>query len=108
LYQLLQQSFPHGATGKLESQLMPSLQSYAFTSKASLNPMKFSTVLAFLGVPSIKFKRRLYDETGHVVKPRSEFFFGCPRILNLEDLHYLLELVHHRPDFKFAVNAVAC
>jgi transposase len=42
--------------------------------------------------------KRLYDETGHVIKPRSEFL-GRPHILNLEDLHYLLELVHHRPDY---------
>jgi hypothetical protein len=25
-------------------------------------------------------------------------FLGRPRILNLEDLHYILKLVHHHPD----------
>jgi len=44
--------------------------------------------------------KQLYDdsETGHVVKPRSEFL-GRPRTLNLEDLHYIPELVHHHPDW---------
>ncbi|KAH7921101.1 hypothetical protein BV22DRAFT_992269, partial [Leucogyrophana mollusca] len=42
--------------------------------------------------------RKLYSETGDVVKPRSAFR-GRPRKLNLEDLRYLVELIHHRPDW---------
>ncbi|KIJ12708.1 hypothetical protein PAXINDRAFT_53527, partial [Paxillus involutus ATCC 200175] len=42
--------------------------------------------------------RKLYCETGDVVKPRGEFH-GRPRTLNLNDLQYLIELVHHRPDW---------
>ena len=61
--------------------------------------MKFPTVLGFLRSRCTFYQiKRLYDETGHFVKPRSESF-GRLRILNLEDLHYLLELVHHRPDY---------
>lgn len=42
--------------------------------------------------------KKLYDETGVVVKPRSEYI-GHPCIFNLEDLQYLLELVQHCPDW---------
>ncbi|KIK99789.1 hypothetical protein PAXRUDRAFT_117001, partial [Paxillus rubicundulus Ve08.2h10] len=41
---------------------------------------------------------KLYHETGDVIKPRGEFH-GRPRTLNLNDLQYLIELVHHRPDW---------
>ena len=51
-------------------------------------------ILNCVGFSRCSFYRikRLYDETG-CVKPRSRFF-GRPHILNLEDLHYLLEVVH--------------
>ncbi|KAG2039023.1 hypothetical protein BDR03DRAFT_860850 [Suillus americanus] len=42
--------------------------------------------------------QKLYQHTGDVVKPWSEFT-GCPRKLNLEDVQYLMELVHHQPDW---------
>lgn len=35
---------------------------------------------------------------GNVVKPRSQYT-GRPCIFNLEDLHYLLELINHCPDW---------
>ncbi|KAG0695733.1 hypothetical protein DFH29DRAFT_984880 [Suillus ampliporus] len=40
----------------------------------------------------------LYERTGDVIKPRSAFT-GRPRNLNLEDVQYLVELVHHHPDW---------
>lgn len=42
--------------------------------------------------------KKLYNDTGNVVKPRSQYT-GRPRIFNLEDLHYLLELINHHPDW---------
>ncbi|KAG0701025.1 hypothetical protein DFH29DRAFT_806824 [Suillus ampliporus] len=42
--------------------------------------------------------RKLYKHTGDVIKPRSAFT-GCPRNLNLGDVQYLIELVHHHPDW---------
>ncbi|KAG1826619.1 hypothetical protein EV424DRAFT_1509510, partial [Suillus variegatus] len=42
--------------------------------------------------------RKLYERTGIVVKPRSAFT-GRPRKLNPEDVQYLVELVHHHPDW---------
>ncbi|KAF8833274.1 hypothetical protein BDN67DRAFT_939210, partial [Paxillus ammoniavirescens] len=42
--------------------------------------------------------RKLFHETGDVVKPRSALC-GRLRMFNLDDLHYLIELVRHRPDW---------
>ncbi|KAF9058891.1 hypothetical protein BDP27DRAFT_1239843, partial [Rhodocollybia butyracea] len=41
---------------------------------------------------------RLYRATGHVSKPKSHRS-GRPRTLNMNDIQYLLALVHHRPDY---------
>ncbi|KAJ4495578.1 hypothetical protein C8R41DRAFT_703613, partial [Lentinula lateritia] len=41
---------------------------------------------------------RLYRATGHVSKPNSHLA-GRPRKMNMDDVQYLLELVHHHPDW---------
>ena len=41
---------------------------------------------------------KLFNETGEVSKPRS-LSLGRPRILNHEDINYLLQLIHHRPNW---------
>ena len=87
-------NFRPWATGK--SPLTSSLQLSVFTSRAYFGSVKSWTV----GFSRRTFYRikKLHDETGNVVKPRSEYP-GRPRTLNFEDLQYLLELVHHRPDW---------
>lgn len=59
-----------------------------------------SEILDCIGFSCMTFYRikKLYNDTGNVVKPRSQYT-GRPRIFNLEDLHYLLELINHRPDW---------
>jgi transposase len=65
-------------------------------SKAS----SLNEILDCVGFSRMTFYRikKLYDETGVVVKPRSEYI-GRPRIFNLGDLQYFLELVQHSPDW---------
>jgi transposase len=65
-------------------------------SKAS----SLNKILDCVGFSRMTFYRikKLYDETGVVVKPRSEYI-GRPRIFNLGDLQYFLELVQHSPDW---------
>ncbi|KAG2038615.1 hypothetical protein BDR03DRAFT_1043586, partial [Suillus americanus] len=62
-----------------------------------LRPSDILDCVGFLCCTFYRIKK-LHDETGNVVKPRSEYL-GRPRTLNFEDLQYLLELVHHRPDW---------
>jgi len=41
---------------------------------------------------------KLFNETGEVSKPHS-LSLGRPRILNHEDINYLLQLIHHQPNW---------
>jgi len=62
--------------------------------------LQLDEILECVGFSQVTFYRlmKLYETTGNVVKPRSEYV-GRPRSLNLEDLQYLLQLVEHRPDW---------
>ncbi|KIK11263.1 hypothetical protein PISMIDRAFT_31295 [Pisolithus microcarpus 441] len=42
--------------------------------------------------------RKLYHETGDVVKPHSGYT-GQPQLLNLTDIQYLITLVNHQPNW---------
>jgi len=42
--------------------------------------------------------QKIFRETGDVVKPRSAYC-GHPRIQNHADVHYLIELIQHCPDW---------
>ncbi|KAG2041272.1 hypothetical protein BDR03DRAFT_856825 [Suillus americanus] len=62
--------------------------------------LRLSEILNCVGFSCMTFYRikKLYNDTGNVVKPRSQYT-GHPHIFNLKDLHYLLELIHHHPDW---------
>ncbi|KAG2742841.1 hypothetical protein P692DRAFT_20749421 [Suillus brevipes Sb2] len=59
-----------------------------------------SEILDYIGFSRMTFYqiKKLYNDTGNIVKPRSQYT-GRPHIFNLEDLHYLLELINHCPDW---------
>ncbi|KAG2029105.1 hypothetical protein BDR03DRAFT_1051553 [Suillus americanus] len=61
--------------------------------------LRLSEILNCVGFSRMTFYRikKLYNDTGNIVKPRSQYT-GRPHI-NLKDLHYLLELIHHHPDW---------
>lgn len=54
-----------------------------------------------VGFSRVTFYRikKLYNETGDVVTEPSSQYTGRPCVFNLQDLHYLLELIRHRPDW---------
>ncbi|KAG1838897.1 hypothetical protein DFJ58DRAFT_718646 [Suillus subalutaceus] len=59
--------------------------------------LRLSKILDCVGFSRMTFYRikKLHNDTGNIVKPRSQYT-GRPCIFNLEDLHYLLELIHHQ------------
>ena len=62
--------------------------------------MPLSDILQCLGISWMTFFRvqKIFRETGDVVKPRSAYC-GHPRIQNHADVHYLIELIQHCPDW---------
>ena len=62
--------------------------------------MPLSDILQCLDISRMTFFRvqKIFRETGDVVKPRSAYH-GRPRIQNHADIHYLTELIQHRPDW---------
>jgi len=62
--------------------------------------MPLSDILQCLGISRMTFFRvqKIFCETGDVVKPQSAYR-GRLRIQNHADVHYLIELIQHRPDW---------
>jgi len=62
--------------------------------------MPLSDILQCLGISWMTFfcVQKIFHETGDVVKPRSAYR-GRPRIQNHADVHYLIKLIQHCPDW---------